>query len=166
MALLKEPRARRRVNPTAPGDVWFGTFETCRWTVKMPAYRGRTEVNGAGQNDANDPKRIWQIPSLDYLVGAGEDRRRHCETIQKPIFQQVSCWTLLGSFASGATMRASPVVSLCPPFCQAGAAHRTASISLTTCSAASPSAAIAAANRTAAARNRGSSSTRRIAAEI
>src|SRR6266852_4171011 len=58
MALLKEPRARRRVNPTAPGDVWFGTFETCRWTVKMPAYRGRTEVNGAGQNDANDPKRI------------------------------------------------------------------------------------------------------------
>jgi len=33
----------------------LGTFETCRPTLSMPAYRGGSEVNGAGQNGAFDP---------------------------------------------------------------------------------------------------------------
>src|SRR5260221_8400266 len=33
-----------------------GTFETCRTTLKMSVYVGRTEVFGAGQTGAIDPK--------------------------------------------------------------------------------------------------------------
>ena len=34
----------------------IGTFETCRRTLKMSAYRGRPEVLGRRQNGAFDPK--------------------------------------------------------------------------------------------------------------
>ena len=33
-----------------------GTFATCRWALRMSAYRGRSEVVGALSNDAFDPQ--------------------------------------------------------------------------------------------------------------
>ena len=51
-----------------PEPSTHGTFETCRSTVTMSVYRGRAEVIGGGQTDANDRSRT-SVSSLrvDHL---------------------------------------------------------------------------------------------------
>src|SRR5437879_4192097 len=44
-----------RLRRTIAAESVYGTFETCRPTLRMSANRARPEVAGAGQRDAIDP---------------------------------------------------------------------------------------------------------------
>ena len=50
----------------------FGTFGTCRSTLKMTVYRGGPEVDVISQNGAFDPKATFAVkPSQDQGDGRG-----------------------------------------------------------------------------------------------